>query len=131
MQFVLQDFISLHSINIGSISFCALQKQKNIKEFSTSVYREAMALPAQIIAISQRLAGIHVEIQNVENYIRNTRIMLNGFWRHLRSANPAAIEARMEASRQRIRDLEERLQGLRQEQQALIVEAICLGAREN
>ncbi len=45
--------------------------------------------------------------------------------------NPAAIEARMEASRQIIRELEERLQGLRQEQQALIVEAICLGAREN
>ncbi len=102
-----------------------------LKEFSTSVYREVMALPAQIIAIPQRLAEINVEIQNVENALRNTRRMLNGFLRHLRSVNPAAIEGRMEASRQRIRELEERLQGLRQEQQALIVEAICLGAREN
>jgi len=90
-----------------------------------------MALPAQILDIPQRLAEINVEIQNVENSLRKTRIMLNGFLRHLRSVNPAAIEARMEASRQRIRELEERLQGLRQEQQALIVEAIFLGAREN
>lgn len=93
-------------------------KTKNIKEFSTSVYREAMA---------QRLAEIHVEIQNVENAIHDTRRTLNFIWRHLRSANPAAIEARMEASRQRIRELEERLQGLRQEQQALIVRAVTLG----
>lgn len=57
--------------------------------------------------------------------------MLNGLWRHLRSVNPAAIEARMEASRQRIRELQERLQGLRQEQQALIVEAILLGKKDN
>ena len=88
-----------------------------------------MALPAQIFAISQRLAEIHVEIENIENALRNSRRMLNGFLRHLRSVNPAAIEARMEASHQRIRELEERLQGLRQEQQALIVEAvICLFA---
>jgi uncharacterized protein YukE len=103
-------------------------KTKNIKEFSTSVYREAMALPAQILAIPQRLAEINVEIQNVENAIKNTRRRLNGFWRHLRSVNPAAIEARMEASRQSIRELEERLQGLRQEQQTLILAAIFLGA---
>lgn len=68
-----------------------------------------MALPAQILDIPQRLAEINVEIQNVENSLRKTRIMLNGFLRHLRSVNPAAIEARMEASRQRIRELEERL----------------------
>ena len=54
-----------------------------LKEFSTSVYREVMALPAQIIAIPQRLAEINVEIQNVENALRNTRRMLNGFLRHL------------------------------------------------
>ena len=53
-------------------------KTKNIKEFSTSVYREAMALP-----IPQRLAEINVEIQNVENALRNTRRMLNGFLRQI------------------------------------------------
>lgn len=106
-------------------------KKQNIKELYTCVYREAMALPAQILAIPQRLAQIDQEIRQVENAIRETRRMLNGFMRHLRSVNPAAIEDRMEASRQRIRELEERLQGLRQEQQALIVGATLLGARDN
>lgn len=45
---------------------------KNIKEFYTSVYREAMAFPAQILDIPQRLAEINVEIQDVENALRNT-----------------------------------------------------------
>ncbi|YP_173475.1 hypothetical protein NitaMp138 (mitochondrion) [Nicotiana tabacum] len=131
MQFVLhwQNCYTLYKKRLDKPS-CSTKKNKKQK-FSTSVYREAMALPAQILDIPQRLAEINVEIQNVENSLRKTRIMLNGFLRHLRSVNPAAIEARMEASRQRIRELEERLQGLRQEQQALIVEAIFLGAREN
>lgn len=43
-----------------------------------------MALPAQILAIPQRLAEINVEIQNVENALRNTRRMLNGFFLRLR-----------------------------------------------
>ena len=81
--------------------------------------------------MAERLAEMNVEIKNVENDLRNTRRMLNGFWGHLRSVNPAAIEARRNASRQRIRELEERLQGLRQKQQALIVEALLLGDREN
>ncbi len=37
-----------------------------------------MALP-----IPQRLAEINVEIQNVENALRNTRRMLNGFLRQI------------------------------------------------
>lgn len=108
-----------------------LYKNKKHKRVFYQCISRSHGLPAQILAIPQRLAEINVEIQNVENALRNTRRMLNGFLRHLRSVNPAAIEARMEASRQRIRELEERLQGLRQEQQALIVGAICLGAREN
>ena len=65
----------------------------------TSVYRETMALP-----IPQRLAKINIEIQNVENALRNTQRMLNGFLRHIRSVNLTAIEVRMEASCQIIRD---------------------------
>lgn len=62
-----------HSKKGGSISFCALQKQKRV--FSTSgEYREVMALPAHpILDIPQRLAEINLEIQNMEDDIRNTQ----------------------------------------------------------
>lgn len=85
-----------------------------------------MALPAPILDIPQRLAAINVEIQNVENAIQAARRRFRHLFR-LRPESPAVIDARLEGIRGRIQELEERLQGLRQEQQALIVDSLAVG----
>ncbi|GMN28771.1 hypothetical protein TIFTF001_046268 [Ficus carica] len=86
-----------------------------------------MALPAPILDIPQRLAEINVEIQNVENAIQTARRRLSHFLRVLRPISPAVIDARLEVIRQRIQELKERLEGLRQEQQTLIVDSLAFG----
>jgi hypothetical protein len=51
--------------------------------------------------------------------------------RNVRARDPAEAEERIGAARENIRDLERRLQVLREEQQALIVRAVTFGDREN
>ena len=77
--------------------------------------------------IAERLAQVGEEIQHVENDLRDRRILLRAFWRHLPPESPAVVGDRMRAAEQGIRDLERRLQMLRNEQQSLIVRAIILG----
>ncbi|KAJ8614001.1 hypothetical protein CKAN_02754100 [Cinnamomum micranthum f. kanehirae] len=79
--------------------------------------------------IAERLAQVGEEIQHVENDLRDRRILLRAFWRHLRPVNPAVVGDRMRAMEQGIKGLERRLQMLRNEQQELLVQASSAGER--
>ena len=79
------------------------------------------------MAIAERLAQVGEEIEQVENDLRDRRRLLRAFWRHLPPESPAVVGDRMREAEQGIRDLERRLQMLRNEQQSLIVRAIILG----
>lgn len=80
---------------------------------------------------ANRLAEIDAEMGQLRNEIQERRRTLNLFLRNLRARDSAAAEERIRASRENIRDLERRLQVLREEQQALIVQAVTLGDRED
>jgi hypothetical protein len=55
--------------------------------------------------IAERLAQVGEEIQHVENDLRDRRILLIAFWRHLRPVNPAVVGDRMRAMEQGIKGL--------------------------
>ena len=70
-------------------------------------------------------------LPKLKNEIQERRRALNLFLRNVRARDPAEAEERIGAARENIRDLERRLQVLREEQQALIVRAVTFGDREN
>ncbi|OMO57158.1 hypothetical protein COLO4_35489 [Corchorus olitorius] len=78
------------------------------------------------MAIAERLAQVGEEIKHVGNDLRERQRLLTVFWGHLRPVNPIVIGDRMRATDQRIRGLERTLQMLRNEQQALIVQAVMV-----
>jgi len=71
---------------------------------------------------TNRLAAIATEMGQVQNEIQERRRALNFLLRSVRTIDPAVKEARIRAARERIEGLEERLQALRAEQEALIVQ---------
>lgn len=83
------------------------------------------------MAVTNRLSAIAAEMGQLQNEIQERRRALNLFWRNVRARDPAEAEERIRAARENIRDLERRLQVLREEQQALIVRAVTLGDRED
>lgn len=80
---------------------------------------------------ANRLSAIAAEMGQLKNEIQERRRALNLFLRNVRARDPAEAEERIRAARENIRDLERRLQVLREEQQALIVLAVTLGDRED
>ena len=83
------------------------------------------------MAVTNRLSAIAAEMGQLKNEIQERRRALNLFLRNVRARDPAEAEERIGAARENIRDLERRLQVLREEQQALIVRAVTFGDREN
>lgn len=83
------------------------------------------------MAATNRLSAIAAEMGQLINEIQERRRALNLFLRNVRARDPAEAEERIRAARENIRDLERRLQALREEQQALIVRAVTLGDRED
>lgn len=83
------------------------------------------------MAATNRLSAIAAEMGQLKNEIQERRRALNLFLRNVRARDPAEAEERIRAARENIRDLERRLQALREEQQALIVRAVTLGDRED
>lgn len=83
------------------------------------------------LAVSERLFQISQEIQEIENELGQRRFALRAFLRHLRPASPAVVGDRMRAANENIMRLETRLQMLRDEQRALIVQAVTLGDRRD
>ena len=78
---------------------------------------------------ANRLAEINAEMGQLQNKIQERRRTLNLFLRNLRARDHAEAEERISATKESIRDFERRLQVLRGDQQALIVEAVTLGDR--
>ena len=78
---------------------------------------------------ANRLAEINAEMGQLQNKIQERRRTLNFFLRNLRARDHAEAEERISAAKENIRDFERRLQVLRGDQQALIVEAVTLGDR--
>lgn len=72
---------------------------------------------------ANRLSAIAAEMGQLNNEIQEPRRVLNLLLRSVRTMDPARKEARIRAARERVEDLEGRLQALRAEQQALIVRA--------
>ena len=110
--------IALHSINGGSISLRALQENQRI-----------LVIARMAMAVQNRLSAIDAEMGQLKNEIQERRRALNLFLRNVRARDPAEAERRIGAARENIRDLERRLQVLREEQQELIVRAAHLGDR--
>lgn len=81
------------------------------------------------MAVQNRLSAIDAEMGQLKNEIQERRRALNLFLRNVRARDPAEAERRIGAARENIRDLERRLQVLREEQQELIVRAAHLGDR--
>lgn len=79
------------------------------------------------LAVSERLFQISQEIHSIQNELGQRRFALRAFLGHLRPANPAVVGDRMRVANENITGLETRLQRLRDEQQALIVQAVTLG----
>lgn len=82
------------------------------------------------MAVTNRLSAIAAEMGQFKNEIQERRRALNLFLRNVRARNSAEADERIGAARENIRDLEGRQQVLREEQQALIVQAVTLGDRE-
>ena len=78
---------------------------------------------------ANRLAEINAEMGQLQNQMQERRRTLNLFLRNLRARDHAEAEERISAAKENIRDFERRLQVLRGDQQALIVEAVTLGDR--
>lgn len=74
-----------------------------------------------------RLSAIAAEMGQLQNEIQEHRRMLNCFSRSVRTMDPARKEARIRATRERIEGLKERQQALRAEQEYLIVRGVTRG----
>nr|GEU76896.1 DNA polymerase-like [Tanacetum cinerariifolium] len=74
--------------------------------------------------LSSRLSAIAVEIGKLQNLIQESRRVLNLFLKSVKTLDPDLKEARIRATRERIKDLEGRQQALRAEQEDLIVRAV-------
>lgn len=73
--------------------------------------------------IYNRLAILPQEIQAAENEKLHWEEMLGLFWEHPPALDPEVVGRRMQLLRDRIRGLEQRISGLLQERNSLIVDA--------
>lgn len=81
--------------------------------------------------IYNRLAILPQEIQAAENAKLHWEEMLGLFWEHPPALDPEFVGARMQLLRDRIRGLEQRISGLLEEQEDLIVRAIEHGRQRH
>jgi hypothetical protein len=76
------------------------------------------------VATANRLSAIDAEMRQLQQAIQNSRRTLNFFLRNIRAVDSAAADERIRTSEANIRNLEQRLEVLREEQLGLIAEAV-------